>query len=173
MSAIRRERQPVPRGAAGVDSAEGGFTLVEALVAITILVFGLIAVTNLLLVAAQSNSIAHASTGAAAQASEVLERLKAIPFKTLTPGGDMDADAGIANCDDATQAGGCVVAGNFNSRRGMPGLGEIKSRWTIVVVDATTLFIEVRSEGTSPLVARMSQARFTTFRSCTEAETCS
>jgi hypothetical protein len=85
----------------------------------------------------------------------------------------MDADAGIANCDDATQAGGCVVAGNFNSRRGMPGLGEIKSRWTIVVVDATTLFIEVRSEGTSPLVARMSQARFTTFRSCTEAETCS
>lgn len=135
--------------------------------AITILAFGLIAVTNLLLVAAQSNSVAHASTGAAAQASEVLERLKAIPFVTLTPGGDLDADQGIGDCDDTTQIGGCVVAGNFNSRRGIPGLGEIKSRWTIVAVDAQTLFIEVRSEGLSPLVVTRSAAHFTTFRTCT------
>lgn len=142
----------------------------ETLVAITILAFGLMAVTNLLLMAAQSNSVAHASTGAAAQASEVLERLKALPFTTLTPGGDLDEDRGTPdNCDDTTQAGGCVVAGNFNSRRAIPGLGEIKTRWTIVVVDNQTLFIEVRSEGLSPLVARMSAAHFTTFRTCTGA----
>ena len=48
--------------------AEAGFTLVEALVAVVVLVFGLMAVTNLLLVAASSNSVANQSTaGAGAQ----------------------------------------------------------------------------------------------------------
>ncbi len=36
--------------------AEAGFTLIEALVAIVVLVFGLMAVTNLMIVAASSNT---------------------------------------------------------------------------------------------------------------------
>lgn len=167
MSTIRRDcRKPSP-GRARAGSAEGGFTLVETLVAVVILSFGLMAVTNLLLVGAQSNTVAHASTGAAAQASEVLERLKAIPFTTLTEGGSLDTDEGVINCDDTTRTGGCVVAGNFNSRRGIPGLGEIKTRWIIEVIDAQTLFIEVRSESTAPMAGARSRADFTTFRSCT------
>ena len=40
-------------------SRESGFTLVETLVAIVVLVFGLMAVTNLMLVAATSNTVAN------------------------------------------------------------------------------------------------------------------
>ena len=45
-------------------SRESGFTLVETLVAIVVLVFGLMAVTNLLLVAATSNTVANQSSAA-------------------------------------------------------------------------------------------------------------
>ena len=48
---------------------EAGFTLIEALVAIIILSFGLIAVTNLMLVAASSNTVANQGTAAAAIAT--------------------------------------------------------------------------------------------------------
>jgi Tfp pilus assembly protein PilV len=40
---------------------EAGFTLVEALFAMVILIFGLLAVTNLLIVGASSNSVANQS----------------------------------------------------------------------------------------------------------------
>ena len=43
---------------------EAGFTLIEALVAIVILAFGLMAVTNLLVVAAASNTVGNHSTAA-------------------------------------------------------------------------------------------------------------
>src|SRR5688572_2444174 len=69
---------------------ERGFTLVEALIAMVILVFGIIAVTNLLIVAASSNNVANQGTAATTAATEALERLKAQPFHTLTQGGDLD-----------------------------------------------------------------------------------
>src|SRR5204863_2278147 len=54
-----RNRVSGPAGPPPSRGSEAGFTLVEALVAIVILVFGLIAVTNLMLVAASSNSVAN------------------------------------------------------------------------------------------------------------------
>src|SRR5262249_53016841 len=68
-----------------------GFTLVEALVAIVILVFGLIAIANLMIVASSSNSVARQATGAATIASLQLEQLKALPFNNagLATGGDV------------------------------------------------------------------------------------
>ena len=59
---------------------DSGFTLVEALIAIVILVFGLMAVTNLFLVAGNSNQVANQSTAAAALAARRLESLKTISF---------------------------------------------------------------------------------------------
>ena len=87
-------------------SSEAGFTLVEALVAIVILVFGLIAVTNLLVVAASSNSVANQATAAATIAAQRLELLKAQPFTSLTVGGDLDSDVT-----------------NFNQNDDIPGVG--------------------------------------------------
>jgi type II secretory pathway pseudopilin PulG len=133
-------------------SSEAGFTLVEALVAIVILVFGLIAVTNLLVVAASSNSVANQATAAATIAAQRLELLKAQPFTSLTTGGDLDSDVA-----------------NFNQNDDVPGVGRIHTRWAVVGIagDAQVYFVAVRSEGTGVLSVRRSRAEFTTFRSCT------
>lgn len=137
---------------------EAGFTLVEALVAMIVLSFGLIAVTNLMVVAASSNSVANQSTAAAAVASQEMERLKALRFS-----------------DPALDAGGSVTSDttSYNSNTDFPGVGRIHARWLIqnVVVARTApdqpaglKFITVRAEGTGALTGARSRAEFTTFR---------
>jgi type II secretory pathway pseudopilin PulG len=135
---------------------EQGFTLVEALTAIVILAFGLIAITNLMIVAASSNSVANQSTAATTAASQVLEQLRAAPFETLVANtGDVTADvAGFFRDDDFT------------------GVGHIHTRWRIdafVPANPRALFITVRSEGTGALSGARSRAEFTTIRTCTNA----
>ncbi len=138
---------PAPRG-------EKGFTLVEALTAIVILAFGLIAITNLLVVAASSNSVANQSTAAATAASQLLDQLRAAPFETLVVGGDLTADNVYFRDED------------------FPGVGRIHTRWRIeafVPANPRALFISVRSEGTGALSGARSRAEFTTIRTCTNA----
>jgi Tfp pilus assembly protein PilV len=150
-------------------SPEAGFTLVEALIAMVVLTFGLIAITNLFVVAASSNSIANHGTAAAAEAAEVMERLKAIRFDNLQAGGDLDTDQGPLTDCDATAAT-CVTGTNYNSRRAVLGVGQIKVRWTTTDIAAAgppTKFIRVRAESLAPLAGPRSRAEFTTFRSCT------
>jgi type II secretory pathway pseudopilin PulG len=138
---------PAPRG-------EKGFTLVEALTAIVILAFGLIAITNLLVVAAASNSVANQSTAATTAASQLLEQLRAAPFDTLAVGGDVTTDNVYFRDDD------------------IPGVGRIHTRWQIenfAPANPRALFITVRSEGTGALSGARSRAEFTTIRTCTNA----
>ena len=151
-------------------TSESGFTLVEALVAIIVLAFGLMAVTNLLVVAAASNTVGNHSTAATTAASETMERLKSRTFLSLTPGGDVDAgtQGSISGCDEtANPATDCVASGNYNARRTFPGVGVIQTLWEIRQVDGQVLFIKVRSQSTAPLAGARSRAEFTTFRSCT------
>src|SRR5512135_3547346 len=68
-----------------VHGGEAGFTLVEALVAIVVLVFGLMAVTNLMLVAASSNSVANQGTAAVASAIRAMDMIKAESWNILQP----------------------------------------------------------------------------------------
>jgi Tfp pilus assembly protein PilV len=128
---------------------EAGFTLVEALVAMVVLSFGLIAVTNLMLVAATSNSVANQSTAATSIASQELEQLKTLPFSDpgLNAGGDLQSDVG-----------------GYASDVDVSGVGRIHTRWQITNVDTTTKYIVVRSEGTGVLAGPRSRAEFTTFR---------
>ena len=140
---------PAPRG-------EKGFTLVEALTAIVILAFGLIAITNLMVVAASSNSVANQGTAATTAASQVMEQLRAAPFETLTP------NTGNLNANDPC----CFREENFE------GVGLIRTRWRIdafAPANPRALFITVRSEGTGALSGARSRAEFTTIRTCTNA----
>ena len=162
-----------PRTSGRIDA---GFTLIEALAAIVLLSFGLMAVTNLLIVAAASNTVGNHSTAATTAASEVMERLKSRSFLTLTAGGDVNAGTmgNNPNCNETPSVPpaspnntDCVVSGNYNARRDFPGVGTILTFWEITQVDGQTLFIKVRSQSNAPLAGARSRAEFTTFRTCT------
>jgi Tfp pilus assembly protein PilV len=136
-----------PGGRPSGRERQEGFTLVEALIAIVVLVFGLIAVTNLLLVASTSTTVANASSAATDVAAGIVEELKGQPF------------------DDAD-----LAAGNYNRDTNVPGVGLVQSNWTITDLDARTKFIRVRAEGLGALTRARSRAEFTTIRSCTTPE---
>ena len=148
---MNKEQNRQPSG------GEAGFTLVEVLIAIVVLVFGLIAVSNLLVVAASSNSVANHMTAATGSASRTMEELKGTPWGRLTVGGTVTDDTQCpAFCrDDSIQ-----------------GVGIIHTRWEVVQAAApgpqTIRFIRVRSEGTGALTRARSRAEFTTFRTCTD-----
>ena len=160
-----------------VRTDQSGFTLIEALVAIVVLSFGLMAVTNLLVIAAASNTVANHGTAATTAASEYMERLKSRTFQSLTPGGDVEAETegSISGCNETPDppavAPECVVSGNYNAVRTVPGVGEIRTFWEIRQIDGQVLFIKVRSQSTAPLAGARSRAEFTTFRSCTSTAT--
>jgi Tfp pilus assembly protein PilV len=136
----RTDRRGTGRG------SEAGFTLVEALVAIVVLIFGLMAITNLMIVAASSNTAANQSTAAATTASQQMELLKAVPFTELAAGGSVTSDATVSGTD------------------------YFHTRWEIAEPDGQTRFIRVRSEGIAKLVRSRSRAELTTFRTCTAVQ---
>jgi type IV pilus assembly protein PilV len=90
---------------------EDGFTLVEVLVAISILAFGLLAVASMQLAAIQANSFAIETTEALNVAQDKMEELIALPFNDaalLDQNGD--AGGGLGNpTKDQVKAGGDVL----------------------------------------------------------------
>jgi prepilin-type N-terminal cleavage/methylation domain-containing protein len=128
---------------------EAGFTLIETLVAIVVLVFGLIAVTNLLLVGATNNTVANHGTAATTVATQQMEVLKAQPFRDLTPGGDLATDTT-----------------GFFQNVSIEGVGVINVRWQITAPEPQLRFIAVQAEGVGPMVRTRSRIHLTTFRSC-------
>jgi prepilin-type N-terminal cleavage/methylation domain-containing protein len=149
------------------DGAEAGFTLVETLVAIVILVFGLMAVTNLLLVAASSNSVANQGTAAVTSASQAMETLKITSFGVLPIGGiDFTAADGGKDCDDPT-----LAVGEWHCTDALPGVGTIHTHWWVTATPDLRLYhIRVRAEGTGALSGARSRAEFTSFRACTNSD---
>ena len=160
--------------------AEAGFTLIEALIAIVVLSVGLIAVTNLLVVGAASNTIGNHTTNTTTIASEVIERIRNIPFAAgdpplpllqVSPPGAIDAPLDGTTCNDnvpaSNPANDCVRPGNFQLFKDVPGVGRVHATWEIVAVDGQTLYIRVRAESESGIARRRSRAEFTTVRSCT------
>ncbi len=149
--------------------SEAGFTLVEALVAIVVLIFGLMAVTNLLLVAASSNTVANQGTAAVTASTQAMDFLKATSFDVLdnTPGGTtFDAFDGGKLCNDVS-----LVPTDWHCTTSTPGVGTVHTHWYITAMgDPRLLYIRVRSEGVGALAAARSRAEFTTFRSCTNSD---
>jgi len=140
----RQLQEPRGRG-------EAGFTLIEALIAMIVLVVGLVGISNLFLVAGGSNKIANRGTAAANIASEQMDDLKTMSFPALAAraGGDLDND----------QA-------NYFRNDNINGVGRFHTTWMITTVNSHTLFVQVRSQGVGPLGGQLTRAEFTTFRSC-------
>jgi Tfp pilus assembly protein PilV len=148
---------------------QAGFTLVEALVAVVVLIFGLMTVTNLLLVAASSNTVANQGSAATASASQVLDILRSTPWDELAPGGDLDVDTTSPSPD--CRALPIPITNIYNCDDAIQGVGVIKTRWSVTagVGTARLVQITVRSEGTGALAAGRSRAMFTTYRACTQS----
>jgi type II secretory pathway pseudopilin PulG len=147
---------------------ESGFTLVETLVAIVVLVFGLMAVTNLLLVAATSNTVANQSSAATASASQVMDLLRSTRWDDVLPGGNLTADTTSPSPDCRALTSPLVA---YNCDDNIPGVGTVKTRWQITPAVGTVrmMLIEVRSEGTGAMAGPRSRATFTTYRTCTQS----
>jgi prepilin-type N-terminal cleavage/methylation domain-containing protein len=144
-------------------SSEAGFTLIECLIAIIVLVFGLIGITNLFVVATASNQIGNLTTAAAAKSSEALEEIKSLPFTTLVPGGSLTADLPSTNTTSD------VTANTYNMQETLTGVGIVKTRWVIMNPNASgtdTYYITVRSEVQGPFGGPLSRAEYSTFRTC-------
>jgi hypothetical protein len=138
-----------------------GFTLIEALIAVVVLVFGLIAVAQLMAVAAGSNAIANRTTVASAVASEELERLMTVPYGSLgtNPGGDLNLE------DTAPGVPPPCISSDFGSIRDVSGMAQIRTCWRIESAGGAgnLLAIRVRSQAVGPF-SHLTQAEFTSFR---------
>jgi prepilin-type N-terminal cleavage/methylation domain-containing protein len=150
---------------------QAGFTLVETLVAIVVLVFGLMAVTNLMLVAATSNTVANQSSAATASASHVMDTLRSTSWANLPPGGSLTADTTSPSPDCRTIAAPTLGTPFYNCDDNIPGVGTIKTRWLVTAGVGTVRLVQitVQSEGTGVMAGARSRATFTSFRSCTQS----
>jgi len=149
---VSAQRQPrtATRPDAQPQDGQAGFTLIEALIAMIMLVFGLIAIANLFVVAGSSNRIAGDSTAAANVAQQQLEMLRSTSYETLQ-----------------LQAG----AGTQTVTQNVPGVGDVDVTWEVVQpdpADAQYLFITLRAETTNPVARARSRAEYTVFRACTD-----
>jgi len=174
----------------GAVNGESGFSLVEAIIAVLVFIFGIAAVSNLFLVAITANSAANHQAATTAVAAEVLDRLRAEPFAKLTPGGPNGLfsstaasgtylkDRRAALIPDTSGSGttpgsdscvepiaNCVTQGNYRMRRLVPGVADIHVNWMIVDTGNGLLFITVRAQAMTAVVGERSYAEVTTFRS--------
>jgi len=157
---------------------QAGFTLIEALVAMVVLSFGLMAVTNLMLVAASSNTVANQGTAAVTSATRIMDMLKSTSYMNGLPPGPFTANlapGGIAW--EPTPGGGrdCNVPNllwnEWHCDEFIPGVGTLHTHWWITATaDQRLLHVRVRSEGTGALAGARSRSEFTTFRSCTNSD---
>jgi len=171
---------------------QAGFTLIEALIAIVILSVGLIAVTNLFLVAAMSNEMGNLTTATATEASETLERLKSVDYLTTlaplagpTSQGSLTADLGAANTTPSVTpdilVGGALT---YHMYRTVPGVGVIRTRWAIqsfntsgptaaacIMVESQALGAAVGgvATGVPRLGGEATRSQFSSWRACTSA----
>ena len=148
---------------------ESGFTLVEALFAIVVFAVGIMAVSNLMLVAASSNSAANVSTPATAAASQMLDIIKSTSFEDLAAGGSVTTDVGAT----LTPCPSVYPAGSFNCTTFVNGVGPVHLRWMLEGFQPgdtgvfTAFKITVSAEGTGAFAGPRTRAQFTTIRACT------
>jgi prepilin-type N-terminal cleavage/methylation domain-containing protein len=159
-------------------SGQAGFTLVEVLVSVVVLSFGLMAIANLFAMSTSSNVAARHMTAAASQATEVAETLKAVPFSGLTPGGPSNAIAAL----DTPAAGshqwtssqsirvdvdGDNIVDAYEADRIVDNVGTFRVRWQIAQIDQQTVLIHVVAASASPLLSARSRVELLSYRTCT------
>jgi Tfp pilus assembly protein PilV len=135
-------------------NGEAGFTILEAIIATMILIFGLAAIFNLMIVAVSSNSLANRASGATTLAAHQMEVLRSSPFSALA-----DSPSGVDTLD--------VKTNGFSRVDNVEGVATYETRWAIqTLTDPNLKYLRVRTE---PLgfLGRGARTELTTVRSCT------
>jgi hypothetical protein len=84
----------------GAPQGQEGFSLVEVLIAIVVLVFGIISVANLMVVAAANNMTANQGSAAVTAGIQQMEQLKSMPFDAVPRGRNVVVVGTTAGPDD-------------------------------------------------------------------------
>jgi Tfp pilus assembly protein PilV len=133
---------------------EAGFTILEAIIATMILIFGLAAIFNLMVIAVSQNSLANRASGATTLASHQMEILRSTAFSSLT-----DSPVGVDTLD--------VQTPGFFRIDNVEGTATYESRWSVqTLTDPSLKYLRVRTEPQG-FLGRGARAEFTTVRSCT------
>jgi type II secretory pathway pseudopilin PulG len=146
---------------------EAGFTLIEALIAMVILIVGIAAIANLMVVAGTSNTVANSSTAASAVASQQMDLLKSASFETLVPGGTATVPTGPHTPHAACNV--AAVTAGFACDSVVEGVGTVHVQWAVSpplpgAAPAVTYFIDVVAQPIAPATRQRGTARYTTFR---------
>ncbi len=88
MNASNALRRPPRRGTGPLVAGRGGFTLVELLVAVVVLTFGLLAFAGTTVVLIRQVTLAGLATERATAVQSVVERLRALPYDSVGSGSD-------------------------------------------------------------------------------------
>jgi type II secretory pathway pseudopilin PulG len=144
---------------------EEGFTLIESLIAMVILITGIAAIANLMVIAGSSNAVGSHTTAAAMVASQQMELLKSATYPSLIPGGTVvipPNHGGPAH----PQCNLAPVQGMYACDTTVEGVGLIHVQWSITGLAAapTTYFIHVVSRPVAASTGQRALADFTTFR---------
>lgn len=135
---------------------EAGFTLIEALTATLILMFGLASIFNLMIVATTSNNVANRASAATMIASQQLEVLRSTPFSAM-----------VNSPVDTLE----IQTPGYFQITTVEGVGTFETRWLIQTLTTPNLrFLQVRTDP-GGFRGRTARAEFTTIRACTGGTT--
>jgi type IV pilus assembly protein PilV len=123
---------------------EKGFTLLEVIVAISLLTFGLLSVASMQVAAMRGNAFAGAVTEATTLAGDRLEYLMTLDYDDPTDLDDVDGD-GTAGLDDAT-AGTADHSTTYDSETGIQYNLYWNTARNIPTTDNTTIKVIVTWE---------------------------
>jgi type II secretory pathway pseudopilin PulG len=146
---------------------ESGFTLVEAMIAIVVLVFGLVAIAQLFVVASQSNVTARKATAAADASTQVMDMLMAAPFDTVSAAAGGSVDISVMTLSGAPET---FDVKNYKLLQKVPGVGPVLTCWEISNLSTDLVAIHVRSQ-VMGLMSGLTRAEFTTMRAKVERPT--
>ena len=145
-----------PSKHAARQNPEAGFTILEAIIATLILMFGLASIFNLMVVAISNNSVANRSSGATTIAAQQMEILRSTPFSVL-------ADSPTDSLDVADPA--------FSRIDNVEGLATYETRWEVrTLTDPNLKYLRVRTEPQG-FRGRAARSELTTIRTCTAGTT--
>lgn len=94
-----------------IAKGEEGFSLLEVLIAITILTVALLGLGLMQVTAISANKNSHQFGQASAFAEQVLEQMKASPFDTIATSAGIDNSTGAPNTGDLAGVDNSVVGG--------------------------------------------------------------